>query len=165
MNLSNFFNQEQKVEERELTFPYASFQGADIKVSSPLRLRLSNQGKGKVLIEGICTLELAFPCDRCLTPVKQQMVLDFSREVFAPGEDLTEEQREEQLFMDEYELNLEELLQEEMQLSRPVKVLCSEECKGICPVCGKNLNEDSCQCDSFVPDIRLANLMDIFNGK
>lgn len=66
--------------------------------------------------------------------------------------------------MKEYELDLEELLREELQLSWPSKVLCSEECKGICSVCGQNLNEGDCECDSFVPDIRLAGLMDIFLG-
>ena len=36
--------------------------------------------------------------------------------------------------------------------------------KGICKKCGKNLNEEKCECDDFVPDVRLANLMDIFNA-
>ena len=92
------------------------------------------------------------------------LVLNFEREVYAPDAEMSEEEREEQQFMKEYELDLEELLREELQLSWPSKVLCSEECKGICSVCGQNLNEGDCECDSFVPDIRLAGLMDIFLG-
>ena len=44
------------------------------------------------------------------------------------------------------------------------KILCDEDCKGICKKCGQNLNDGACECDDFVPDIRFANLMDIFNG-
>ena len=46
----------------------------------------------------------------------------------------------------------------------PTKTLCDENCKGICKKCGKNLNNEKCECDDFVPDVRLANLMDIFNA-
>lgn len=162
MNLSDFFNQEQKREERELAFPILSFGEKELKPSSPFYLVLENTGKGKAKISGRCSLTIDLPCDRCLTPVAVPLMLDFCREVFAPEMEVSEEEKEEQQFMDGYELKLEELLREELQLSWPSKVLCGEECKGICPVCGQNLNEGSCDCDGFVPDIRFAGLMDIF---
>ena len=67
--------------------------------------------------------------------------------------------------MDGNELDVEALVTEELNLSWPSKLLCGEDCKGICRKCGQNLNMGSCDCDDFVPDIRFANLMDIFEGK
>jgi len=45
-----------------------------------------------------------------------------------------------------------------------VKILCREDCKGVCPVCGQNRNERDCGCDTFVPDPRMAAINTIFHG-
>ena len=45
-----------------------------------------------------------------------------------------------------------------------MKFLCRPDCKGLCSVCGKDLNEGACGCDTFVPDPRLAAIRDILNG-
>ena len=66
--------------------------------------------------------------------------------------------------MSGYELDVDTLINNEILINMPVKVLCKEECKGICPVCGGNLNEKECGCDTFVPDPRMAAIKDIFNA-
>lgn len=164
MNLSQMFNQEQKKEEKRLDFPLKSFGEKEIRQASPFFLSLENKGKGKVEIKGSCVLSFSLLCDRCLTPTEISLPLSFDRMVYAPGIKVDEEE-EGQQFMKDYELDLEQLLEEELQLLWPTKVLCSEDCRGICMKCGRNLNEGDCGCDDFVPDIRFANLMDIFNGK
>lgn len=164
MNLTEVFSQDGKKEEVQVTFPFQSFAGEQIQNTPVVNLTLANIGKGKVCIDGTSHLEFLLPCDRCLQPVVVQVPLEFSREVLEPEQITDEEIKEEQQFVEEYDLNLEALLKEELQLSWPSKVLCKEECKGICKKCGQNLNEESCDCDDFVPDIRFANLMDIFNG-
>lgn len=164
MNLTEFFNQEGKTEQIVLNVPISSFHGNELKEASSLQLVLTNIGKGKVKVEGKATLTFSLPCDRCLKPVDTPVVLDFSRTVLAPELLTDEDEKQDQLFVEEYDLNAENLLSEELQISWPCKVLCKEECKGICTKCGQNLNEGSCECDDFVPDIRFANLMDIFNG-
>ena len=165
MNLTEVFQQEGKEVKKEIPFPFKTFRGNEIKNEPMVTLVLRNQGKGKVEIEGKADLEFIFPCDRCLTEVTECLHLEFSRCVYAPEMITEEEIREEQLFIHEYEMDLQMLLEEEMQLAWPSKILCNEECKGICKKCGHNLNEGECGCDEFVPDIRFANLMDIFNGK
>ena len=164
MNLSQIFNQQHKREERELEFPLKCFGDMKVIQASPLFLSMENTGKGKAKIKGSCELIFSIPCDRCLTPVETKLSLEFSRVVYAPDMDIPKEE-EDQQFVEEYELNLERLLEEELQLLWPTKTLCSEDCKGICMKCGQNRNEGSCDCDDFVPVIRFANLMDIFNGK
>ena len=164
MNLTDIFNQENKREELQMPFPFEEFQGEKIHNSPEIQLSLINIGKGKALIKGKATLEFILSCDRCLKPVKTQVELDFEREVLEPELVTDEDTKEDQHFVDDYELDVEALLIEELQLAWPSKVLCAEDCKGICKKCGKNLNEGSCECDDFVPDVRLANLMDIYNA-
>lgn len=162
MNLTEIFNQLNKKEEMEITFPFREFGNETIHNEPKLQLTLTNKGKGKAEIKGKAEVEFVLPCDRCLSPVATCVALDFQREVVAPELVTDDDIREEQHFVKEYELNLEELLKEELQINWPGKILCREDCKGICKKCGQNLNEKACACDDFVPDIRFANLMDIF---
>ncbi len=164
MNLSQLFNQEHKKEEQQIEFPLRCFGGMEVEQASPLLLAMENTGKGKVEIKGSCRLTFSIPCNRCLTLVKTEIPLEFTRTLYAPDRDIPEKDKDQQ-FMEEYELNLAGLLEEELQLLWPTKILCREDCKGICMKCGQNLNEGNCDCDDFVPDIRFADLMDIFNGK
>ena len=164
MNLTEIFNQENKKEELQMPFPFKEFQGETIHNSPEMKLTMENIGKGKALISGKAELEFVLLCDRCLKPVKQQVELDFEREVLAPELITDDDTKEDQHFVEDYEMDIEALLLEELQLSWPSKILCDDDCKGICKKCGKNLNEGTCECDDFVPDVRLANLMDIFNA-
>ena len=59
---------------------------------------------------------------------------------------------------------VEELVNTEITVNLPMKVLCKADCKGICRQCGKDLNTGSCECDAFVPDPRMAAIKDIFYG-
>ena len=164
MNLTEIFNQENKKEEVTMPFPFCEFNNEKIQNMPEIKFTLINIGKGKALIQGNTSLEFVLSCDRCLKPVKTLVELDFEREILAPELVTDEEIKEDQHFVEEYELDVNALLTEELQLSWPSKILCDEDCKGICKKCGQNLNEGSCECDDFVPDVRFANLMDIFNG-
>ena len=66
--------------------------------------------------------------------------------------------------MEGYHLDIDGLINNEILLNWPMKVLCNESCKGICKVCGKNLNEGDCGCDDLFPDPRMAAIKDIFNA-
>ena len=62
-------------------------------------------------------------------------------------------------------LNVEALINSEILINLPEKVLCRPDCRGICSICGHNLNDGECGCDDFVPDPRMAAIKDIFNEK
>ena len=164
MNLTEIFQQENKKDEVAMPFPFEEFQNEKILNAPEIKLKLENIGKGKALVQGNALLEFNLSCDRCLKPVKTQVELDFEREILAPELVMDDDTKEDQHFVEEYELDINALLFEELQLSWPSKILCEEDCKGICKKCGQNLNDGKCECDDFVPDIRFANLMDIFNG-
>ena len=109
-------------------------------------------------------------CDRCLTKVPTTLALTFAREVASPDtaldSSIEEGDREDEVdyFMEGYQLNVETFVYNEILLNWPMKILCMDDCKGICSVCGKNLNHGDCGCDRFVPDPRMAGIKDIFNA-
>ena len=86
------------------------------------------------------------------------------RVVTSPDAATEDEEDDDQNFMEGYQLDVETFVYNEILLNWPAKILCREECKGVCPVCGQNLNEKECGCDTFVPDPRMAAIKDIFNA-
>ena len=60
-------------------------------------------------------------------------------------------------------LDVDALMHNEILTDWPMQVLCSEDCKGICPSCGANRNRTSCDCDTAVLDPRMAAIRDIFS--
>jgi len=105
-------------------------------------------------------------CDRCLDSVKSEFVLEFERVVADEGT-LTEEQIEDNV--DEYVivengmLDIDEQLAEALLLDFPRKILCSDDCPGLCPKCGKSLKYGDCGCPKKEIDPRLAVLAQLLN--
>ena len=131
---------------------------------TPVSLVLTNKGRRNLLIQGKAELTVRIPCGRCLTDVPVPFVLDFEREV---DMNLTEEERKKALdecaYIHGYDLDVDELVYSEILVNWPLRVLCNEDCKGICSICGKNLNHGTCDCDHTDFDPRMAQIRDIFN--
>lgn len=167
IHLSEILSKEGKVIEKqvELEMEEIEISGETYKITKkqPVKLELSNTGNQKVLISGKSELSVAIPCGRCLKDVITEFCFDFSREV---DMSMSEEERKEQLdennYIAGYELDVDALIADEMVLQWPMKVLCKEDCKGICSVCGKDLNTEQCDCDRTVLDPRMAAFLDIF---
>ena len=169
VNLSDVFTSEGKVTavtaELEMTDFHSSVGDFPITEKLPVSLRLTNIGIGKVRVEGEAELTFETSCDRCLAPVPTVLSISFEKEVVSPdaASSISEDDdNEDSGFMEGYQLNVEAFVHDEILLNWPMKILCRDDCKGICKVCGKNLNEGSCDCDTFVPDPRMAAIKDIF---
>lgn len=106
-------------------------------------------------------------CARCLAPIDGVFSLDFERTV-TTEEMLTEQQLED--MSDEYVLiegnilDVDEALSEELVLGFPSRLLCEEDCPGLCPKCGKPRREGDCGCPEREPDPRLAILKTLFDS-
>lgn len=135
----------------------------DITDKSPVHLTLTNLGSRKLRLEAQFMVELAVPCDRCLTDVKHRYEIQVDKRLDA-GESEDEENLDDVNYMKEYNLDIDMLVYEEVSVRLPMKNLCKEDCKGICPVCGTNLNHKECGCDRKVADPRMADVLDIFNN-
>src|SRR5437867_5451016 len=108
------------------------------------------------------TLELA--CSRCLEPfalpVNTPFDLRYQPRAVNTGEGEREIQADDlsTAFYDNDVIDLGQLMREQFYLALPMKPLCREDCQGLCPVCGTNLNRGTCQCSREWEDPRLAAL-------
>ncbi|MBQ7840088.1 MAG: DUF177 domain-containing protein [Lachnospiraceae bacterium] len=168
VNLTDVFSSDGKTVTKE--FPYEVseliYEGEhfSVKECSPVLVKLTNIAAKKVLVEAKVKLAVLLNCDRCLSEVEHVFDLQIEREVISPDKATSEELEEQDAFMEGYELNIDRLIDNEIMTSWPMKVLCRPDCKGLCPVCGKDLNTGACGCDTFVPDPRMAAIMDVFNA-
>jgi uncharacterized protein len=106
---------------------------------------------------GRCTEPFAWPVDADvdLTYVPQPAATADPADVELTDEDLTT------AYYREHVLDLGEMLREQFYLALPMRPLCSETCKGLCPHCGTNLNTATCDCDVRWQDPRLAGLQSL----
>ncbi|WP_139492874.1 YceD family protein [Brevibacillus dissolubilis] len=115
---------------------------------------------GLIYMKGEMNADAKFVCARCLKPFEAHLHVPFS-ETFAPATaDLPEEDEEIHVFQGE-EIKLDEVLEEDFLLSVSPFPLCEEDCKGLCPTCGVNRNDDPCSCTNVRIDPRLEGLADL----
>jgi len=85
-------------------------------------------------------------CDRCLSETEHAVEETFSHVIVT--ETASEQNNAEYLLAPDAMLDLAETVMTDLRLSLPMKTLCKPECLGLCPVCGQNRNEGTCNCDS-----------------
>ena len=88
---------------------------------------------------------------------KLQIMVDFARKVSL-------DDQEETNYIDGYTLDVDQLVRNEILIGWPTKILCGEDCKGICSVCGQNLNEGTCDCEDTSLDPRMSVIRDVFKN-
>ncbi|HEX4605844.1 MAG TPA: DUF177 domain-containing protein [Candidatus Angelobacter sp.] len=146
-------------------------QTAPLKTSGRAELIRENRGAREVVEDirfvGKLSTEVQVRCARCLDPVDNVIAEEFDLlyrplGVDAKGDEvaITEAETEIGYYQGEGIL-LEDVLKEQVLLALPAKQVCRANCKGLCPQCGKDLNLESCDCVSTMPDVRWAALEDI----
>ena len=118
---------------------------------------------GEIRVRGHIAVRIEADCDRCLEPAAVPLDSDFELYYRPVAEGYGEEKAidEGEAEMGFYEgggLELNDVLREYVLLSLPMQRLCSEKCKGICPVCGQNRNTQDCTCQAALSDDRWAAL-------
>ena len=102
--------------------------------------------------------QLTFNCSRCLTSVEMNFNKKLNKMLLAKESDDLDT-----IVIVKNQLDLVETIKEEIIVSLPTQVLCSEDCKGLCPVCGINLNYETCSCEDEKIDPRFEILDDFFS--
>lgn len=126
--------------------------------------KLLSRSLGEIRVEGRLQVTIDAPCDRCLEPatlaVDRAFDLLYVPAENAPeaGEDEVEESAIEVGYYDGPGIELNDVLRETVLLALPMRVVCSEACKGICPVCGQNRNQKDCGCQPVAADDRWSKL-------
>ena len=109
--------------------------------------------KGDIINIGGCleltacgTTEIEFICDRCAEPFKSDFTFTIDERMRKEDATAEENDNPDIMIFAGNSINLSEIVYDSLVLSLPTKILCSDNCKGICPVCGKNLNREQCDC-------------------
>jgi uncharacterized protein len=132
-----------------------------------INIRLVNTGKSITAVGRVKT-SMELICDRCAEPfvfnLDSSFEIDFCKKrPLQHIQELTPEDLKTAYF-DGEQLNLIEEVRQQIILSIPMKPICEEECRGLCPTCGKNLNKERCNC-SETKDLRFAKLAELLKEK
>jgi uncharacterized protein len=144
-------------------------EGEPFYVVSPVMLSfdVDRQEAGRYRVAGHLAGEIELTCSRCLEPFTLPVAADFDlryvprTENVGEGEKEVEEDDLATAFYSDEQIDLGHLIMEQFQLALPMKPLCDEACKGLCPQCGTNLNTGACDCSQTWEDPRLAALKNI----
>ena len=119
----------------------------------------------EITVEGRISTHIEMICSRCLTP-HDEYLDDTFEVIYRPRPE--EQEVGDEIELEETDLNISyyvgdslaiaELIREQLLLLLPVKPLCKDDCVGLCPSCGQNLNEGSCTCPKEAIDSRFAVL-------
>lgn len=122
---------------------------------APVRVRAHLRGfAGSVELRAGVEYTLSMPCDRCAEPVTREYTKEFSHTLVRE----TQEDAAELITVPKERLDLDGLVLEDILMDMPGQYLCREDCKGLCPSCGKNWNEGPCKCGAPKADPRLEVL-------
>lgn len=126
--------------------------------------QLISQSLGEIRVNGDLKVSMQATCDRCLEPASFPVASDFDL-VYMPsagaakgGEDEVDKAAVEVGYYEGSGLELNDILREVVLLALPMQLVCSEECKGICPICGQNRNQQECGCHLEAVDDRWSKL-------
>ena len=123
------------------------FEGMDARPVGPVHVdgKLRKTGSDQYFWAGEIRAPVVVPCRRCLTDVPQELVADV-RALFTADPASLEDPEAYELAPQARLLDLAVPVREEMVLNTPAFALCREECRGLCPTCGADLNTEQCQC-------------------
>ena len=139
----------------ELSLSHISVAGAN-PLKAPVKVKgMVKNNTGIVTLGASVELVYSAQCDRCAEVAEKTFNYEFSHNLIAS---LSNEDNDDFLVVSDMRLDLDELIEEDVNLELPTKFLCDDECKGICTMCGKNLNKAKCDCKKPI-DPRLEGLL------
>ena len=166
-----------KVEFSQRLAPGALELGAELRQAGPLqtdgRAELLKEHRGgknvveDIRIVGDFSTQIEIHCARCLDPVLTPLGGSFDLLYRPLGADAGKDERsisEAETEIGYYSgvgIELQDVLREQILLALPARAICREECRGICPGCGRNLNLEACACGEASRDPRWAALADL----
>ena len=144
------------------------FDDSDLRLTSRVEVRgRVRRRKSEAELTGELHTRVAISCDRCLKPVESPVDINFDERFVEAVSWREEEQHELQAedlnlsVFDGETIELDELVKEEILLALPGHVLCKDDCRGLCPVCGIDRNTATCNCETKPADARWEKLRNL----
>ena len=135
-----------------------------VRRANPFELSITHVKDTQLIIKGETEIVLEVPCDRCLKPVETEISIIIDKDIKLNEVANNLHMIEEQNYIDGYNLDVDKLLYSEILIGWPMKILCFEDCNGVCNVCGQNLNEGTCSCEDTGIDPRMSVIRDVFKN-
>lgn len=146
-------------------------QSGDVEGTGRAQLVRERHGKHQLIndirVAGDLNAKFEVACARCLEPIVQKVTRKFDLLYRPLGVDAGKEEMSvttaeaEIAYYQGEGLLLEDVLREQVLLALPLKAICQEDCKGLCPQCGRNLNQEQCNCAEPLEDPRWSALKGI----
>jgi uncharacterized protein len=167
IDISDIVSSENKSVTREVLIGLESFASRlgefPITKKAPVALTIANRENKRLLIQGDVNLTVTIQCGRCLEDVPTDIHFTIDKEFPLEHSMPVGEEMEDNDYLIGLNLDIDKLIYGEILVNWPMRVLCKEDCKGICKVCGMNLNKGSCNCQRTELDPRMAAIQDVFN--
>ena len=154
----------------EKVYPADAFPGEPeaFRIVEPVSLAFDIfKDKANFRLAGHARTTLEMPCGRCLEPFTLPIDAAFDLRYQPHAANTGEGEREIEeddlttAFYENDQIDLGQLMREQFYLALPMKPLCRDDCRGLCPTCGTNLNTGSCHCKHEWEDPRLAVLKEL----
>ncbi|TCO78998.1 YceD family protein [Marinisporobacter balticus] len=137
-----------------------SYFGDEIPLVTPVVFKgKAYDANGDIYIKGIVESMAEYSCCRCLKKFQQKIIGEVHEKLIK--EHSPKAEVDEYFLIKNNMIDISEIMENTLILSLPMKIICDENCKGLCLVCGKNLNEQACDCEKDEIDPRLAKLKDL----
>ncbi len=162
LDLNRIFDQpgETLSEEHRVELSHIRFWGRR-PFAAPVPVKVDAQNRaGVVTLDLSADFTMSLACDRCLAAFERRFTPRFTHTLVR---ELSGEDEDAYVIAPGGQLDLDELAATDLVLELPMKILCREDCKGLCDQCGCNLNETVCGCNHKVADPRLAALDRFFD--
>ena len=163
IDLKNLFNNEGEC----IALDYmADFSGFELNGGYPFKTPIKITGElknhlGIISMSAKAEFTYQAPCDRCAVEVVRDYSIPIVHYLVAHLDN--EDENDDYLLLEDMTLNVDDLVLTDILLNIPMKFLCSEDCKGLCSYCGKNLNDGPCNCKKPV-DPRLEVLRELLDS-
>ena len=148
----------------EVDLPDTDFMGEMYTFKTPISVKgdVTNNGKSLILAV-VCSGKMGTQCARCMKDITVD--IDFPVEEHLVRSDGEFSEDEDIITFDGHTVELDGIIADNLIMNIEGRYLCKDDCKGLCPVCGQDLNEGECGCSREVIDPRWQGLADLMKNE
>jgi uncharacterized protein len=132
-----------------------------IDVLEPIKVEgIINKIEETISLDGVITGEIVLSCSRCFQNFNYDLDIEFHEKLT----NNPDSKDDDLILINNDKFNLTKIIENNVVMSLPIQRLCKDDCKGLCTVCGENLNLNSCDCENSNYDPRFAKLKNLFSN-
>ncbi len=132
-----------------------------IDIMEPIKVEgIISKIEETISLDGVITGKIVLSCSRCLQNFNYDLDIEFHEKLT----NNPDSKDDDLILINNDKINLTKIVENNVVMSLPIQRLCKDDCKGLCTVCGENLNLNSCDCENSNYDPRFAKLKSLFSN-